>query len=83
VPIQTRKKRKGQTSKDAFFFNWEESGTLRYKGRSHSIILELYNAANKARIGINFDNRTKLMAILAKEDKNNIRYCKKEKQHRK
>jgi hypothetical protein len=50
---------------------------MRNKGRSHSIISELYYAANKARIGINFDKRTKLMAIWAKEDKNDVKYCKK------
>jgi hypothetical protein len=50
---------------------------MRNKGRSHSIISELYYAANKARIGINYDKRTQLMAILAKEDKNDVKYCKK------
>jgi hypothetical protein len=50
---------------------------MRNKGRSHSIISELYYATNKARIRINFDKRTKLMAIWAKEDKNDVKFCKK------
>jgi hypothetical protein len=50
---------------------------MRNKGRSHSIISELYYATNKARIGINFDKKTKLIAIWAKEDKNDVKYCKK------
>jgi hypothetical protein len=36
-----------QTSKDAFFFDWEEAGAIRNKGRIHSIISELYYAAKK------------------------------------
>jgi hypothetical protein len=50
---------------------------MRNKGRSHSIISELYYAANNARIGINFDKKTKLMAIWVKHDKNDVKYCKK------
>jgi hypothetical protein len=50
---QEKKKRQAQTSKEGTFFDWDEAGTLRNKGRNHSIISELYYAANKARIGIN------------------------------
>jgi hypothetical protein len=34
VVQRKRKKRKVQTSKDGFFFDWEEAGAMRYKGRS-------------------------------------------------
>jgi Trm5-related predicted tRNA methylase len=60
---QEREKRKVQTSKDGLFFDWNEVEELRNKGRSHSIISELYYAANKARIEINYDKRTKLIAV--------------------
>jgi hypothetical protein len=41
------------------------------------MISELYYAANKARIWINFDNNTSLVAIWEKDDKNNTKYCEK------
>jgi hypothetical protein len=75
---QEKKKRQVQTSKEGCFFDWNEVGTLRNKGRSHSIISELYYAVNKATIGINFDERTKLMAVWNVEEKDSIKYCKKE-----
>jgi hypothetical protein len=66
-----------KTSKEGNFFDWDEVGALRNKGRSHSIISELYYAANRARIGINYDERTKLIAVWGVEEKDNIKYCKK------
>jgi hypothetical protein len=75
---QERKKRQVKTSKESMLFDWDEVAALRNKGRSHSIISELYYAANKARIGINFDKSTSLIALWEEEDKNNTRYCKKE-----
>jgi hypothetical protein len=74
---QEKKKRQVQTSKEGNFLHWDEVGTLRNKGRSHSIISELYYGANKARIMINFDERTKLMAVWDVEEKDSIKYCKK------
>jgi hypothetical protein len=38
---QKKEKRKVQTSKDTFFFDWEEAGAMRSKRRSNSIISEL------------------------------------------
>jgi hypothetical protein len=32
---------------------------------------------NKARIGVNYDNRTRLVAVWDGEEKNNMKYCKK------
>jgi hypothetical protein len=58
------------------FFDWDKAAALRNKGRSHSLIWELYYAANKARIGINFDKNTGLIAIWEEENKNNAKYCK-------
>jgi hypothetical protein len=74
---QEKKKRQVQTNKEGMFFDWDEVGTLMNKGRSHSVISELYYAANKARIGINFDKKTKLIAVWDGEEKNDVKYCKK------
>jgi hypothetical protein len=52
-----------KTKKGSLFFDWDEVGALRSKGRSRSIISELYYAANRAKIGIDYDEKTELMAI--------------------
>jgi hypothetical protein len=66
-----------KTKKGSLFFDWDEVGILRSKGRSHSIISELYYAANRAKIGINYDEKTELMAVWEDKDENNAKYCKK------
>jgi hypothetical protein len=66
-----------KTNKESLFFDWDELGMLRNKGRSHSMISELYYAANKARTGINFDNNTSLMAVWEEDDKSNTKYYEK------
>jgi hypothetical protein len=63
--------------KDTWFFDWNEATSFRNKGRSHSIISELYYAAQRARIGINYDKKNNLIAIWANEDKSTTKQCKK------
>jgi hypothetical protein len=36
--------------KGAWFLDWDEARSFRNKGRNHSIISELYSAAQRARI---------------------------------
>jgi hypothetical protein len=67
-----------KTKKGNLFFDWDEVGNLRSKGRSHSIISELYYAANRVKIGINYDKRKKLVAIWKEKEENSTKYCKKE-----
>jgi uncharacterized protein with NRDE domain len=74
---QEKKKRQVQTNKEGTLFDWDEVESLRNKGRSHSIISELYYAANKARIEINFEKRIKFEAVWDGEEKNDVKYCKK------
>jgi hypothetical protein len=73
-------KRSAKTKKGSLFFDWDEVGKLRNKGRSRSIISELYYAANRAKIGINYDEHTGLTAIWEEKEESNTKYCKKEKQ---
>jgi hypothetical protein len=44
-------------------FDWNEVGTFRNKASSHSIISELYLAAQRARIGINSGTIINLIEI--------------------
>jgi ribosomal protein L14E/L6E/L27E len=82
LAIQRRKEK--EISKDRekciWFFDWDEAGTFRNKGRSHSIISELYLTAQRERIVINYDTKNNSMAIWVNEDKSTMKQCKKEKQ---
>jgi hypothetical protein len=48
---------------DSLFFDWDEVGVKKNKGRSHSMISELYYATCRARIGIKYDEDTGNVAI--------------------
>jgi hypothetical protein len=66
-----------KTKKESFFFDWDEVGVKRSKGRSHSIISELYYAACRARVGIDYDEKTELVAVWEEKEENNTKHCKK------
>jgi hypothetical protein len=66
-----------KTKKGSLFFDWDEVGVKRSKGRSHSIISELYYPACRARIGIDYDEKTELMAVWEEKEENNMKHCKK------
>jgi hypothetical protein len=58
-------------------FDCDEGESFKNKGRSRSIISELYYSTQRARIGINYDKKNKLIAIWANEDKSTTKLCKK------
>jgi hypothetical protein len=66
-----------KSKKGSLFFDWDEVGESRNKGRSHSIISELYYAACRAKIGINYDEKAELMVVWEDNDEKDTKYCKK------
>jgi hypothetical protein len=38
------------SEEDRYFFNWDETETNKHKGRSHSIMSELFLVANEAKM---------------------------------
>jgi hypothetical protein len=76
-------KRSVKTKKESLFFDWDKVGVKRSKGRSHSIISVLYYAACRARVGIDYDEKTELVAIWEEKKKTIRSIAKKEKQHKK
>jgi hypothetical protein len=74
---EEERKRSVKKSNDSLFFVWDEVGVRKNKGRSHSMISELYYAACKARIGIKFDEDTEQMIIWKEEGEKEVKYCKK------
>jgi hypothetical protein len=51
-------------------------GAFKNKGRSCSMISELFMAANQTRIVINYDKKNTVMMIWSKEDKKKIMWEK-------
>jgi hypothetical protein len=72
-----KRKRSVKTKKGSLFFDWDEVGTKRCAGRSHSMISELYYAACRTRIRIDYDEKTELVAVWEDKEENNTKHCKK------